>query len=828
MSGIPNERTAADDKLESLQHILAYNERTVGNRGTVLSRTEKSEMRNRHGFCLECIGKPIQLYDVKKSRLNPLWVSKKPRDVQRECAGGVCFVCHPDQDPRRRRSRNRMPPRSDFRGEREQSGDASATSASSSSGAMGTAATPDDSNGRRNVADNNSVPIIDAQVHPVSPGTLSTLSSQADRRGHIRPDHRATETQRSTSDGSQTGHLHESPHSGSPRRSKTKWAGVYVPPVMHESFGESDRQEVSLEFDDSRNPLPLSMHEEGLMENGERSIPMLNDFSQEACTKFNRFSDHPTDPTPIDASPPGAMTTDDDSFSGQPLLPDRPKQIDTDGANDRKPALPAHTDSSTESISKAEAEDVIHRIEIFVNEMKGSDSSDLLVESLLGAMRGYIASSTVQVHCLGVLASICKEAPANRFAILDAGGVEDVLCSMKTHPKDIHLQESACNAIPSICGNPSVPDDSASAGVCPVRAAFASAGVCKLLLTCLQTFVDTESVAGAVIRAMRALSTDPQSRDGFQCIQTSKYVAMAMTVHRSCISIQRDGCAFLTNVAVNIKLQMVTTVPKEELDTIVQAMAHHRTESSVIRGACFALKNYTHEEANCRTLHSCDLVYDMIDLAAQLHNYPDCVTDAANTHERLQLSLIMDESLEDTVCTELRETVDAKFHTHQAVISILNFMEEYDWSARVTLLCLELCHELTARRSSEAKIQDIFGDDDIRGIIRCGSRHTKTSIVREFFEFLASITASNKLRTKDQLNVEVCRLVIRNIKDADSDATLIESGLKTLLHLLEADEVRIKLKSKAPLLVGVISKHPNSDEVQSLGTILVSRLEAQR
>eukprot|EP00980_Cylindrotheca_fusiformis_P029816 scaffold23891_cov132-Cylindrotheca_fusiformis.AAC.11 len=81
------------------QQRLAYNEMTVSSDGRVVTDAEKRLEREKLGYCTSCRGMPILLYQVKKNRLNPFWVSKEARAVAGECAGGICFVCHPHKDP---------------------------------------------------------------------------------------------------------------------------------------------------------------------------------------------------------------------------------------------------------------------------------------------------------------------------------------------------------------------------------------------------------------------------------------------------------------------------------------------------------------------------------------------------------------------------------------------------------------------------------------------------------------------------------------------------------------------------------------------------------
>jgi hypothetical protein len=83
----------------TLQDKLSYNELTLEDSGSILIDSQKRKLRQKYGYCLECEGLPILLFKKKKNIFNPFMIRKEPQAVAGECAGGVCLVCHPDQDP---------------------------------------------------------------------------------------------------------------------------------------------------------------------------------------------------------------------------------------------------------------------------------------------------------------------------------------------------------------------------------------------------------------------------------------------------------------------------------------------------------------------------------------------------------------------------------------------------------------------------------------------------------------------------------------------------------------------------------------------------------
>lgn len=82
---------SSNDRLDAMK--LSYTEMTVGPSGCIMTRELKLEWRNKLGYCPTCPGRPVLLFNLKRSRLNPLWQSRVPRTVAGECEQGVCLPC---------------------------------------------------------------------------------------------------------------------------------------------------------------------------------------------------------------------------------------------------------------------------------------------------------------------------------------------------------------------------------------------------------------------------------------------------------------------------------------------------------------------------------------------------------------------------------------------------------------------------------------------------------------------------------------------------------------------------------------------------------------
>lgn len=84
---------------------LSYAVGTVDAIGSVMSKDQKLILRQRQGYCTTCTGVPILLFDIRKSRLNPLWTTKKSRTVDGECSDGKCLRCIAERELMRRLGR---------------------------------------------------------------------------------------------------------------------------------------------------------------------------------------------------------------------------------------------------------------------------------------------------------------------------------------------------------------------------------------------------------------------------------------------------------------------------------------------------------------------------------------------------------------------------------------------------------------------------------------------------------------------------------------------------------------------------------------------------
>ena len=80
---------------------LSYNNMLMRNDGGVMSHEHIKEIRERQGYCLTCPNEPTQLFEIKKSKINPLFRAKEAIDAIHESYNGICLKCNPHMDPHR-------------------------------------------------------------------------------------------------------------------------------------------------------------------------------------------------------------------------------------------------------------------------------------------------------------------------------------------------------------------------------------------------------------------------------------------------------------------------------------------------------------------------------------------------------------------------------------------------------------------------------------------------------------------------------------------------------------------------------------------------------
>lgn len=468
-------------------------------------------------------------------------------------------------------------------------------------------------------------------------------------------------------------------------------------------------------------------------------------------------------------------------------------------------------------LSEREVRNVTEGIDSLVRDMGASGSPDFLAEVILGAMREHPTVSAVQTHCLRLVWERSKDNDAVKEAVMKASAPSDITRALSNHSKVASVQEKGFGVIWSLAAS------------AQNRIPLVRAGVCQHVVTGLQHFIATESLVTAAIGAMRALSPEVEARHQFENLEASKIVVEAMVVNRMCAPIQRDSCAFLSNCAVNVEEQLVSVAPVEELDAIVQAIAHHRYDASVLEGACFALKNYTHEAKNCRSLRQCKDVEELLSYVANFVQDPHCSEDAGDIIERMQLSRTMDESFEDQAYMTLLHIMDSQVNYSQSPRTIMDFIRNNDWSPRLVASGLQAFRRIVneAKSNSQIQIQSLFDNNMHDEIMKyCRKFDRNENVCEESCLLLASLVSFESHQC-DLVDAGACHVLLRSLECGKSNEMLVEMALGCLHALCTHIMCRCQILEKMESITGAVTAHATNESIQVTGAALMSILDSQ-
>jgi hypothetical protein len=784
------------------QQRLAYNEMTVTADGRVLTNSHKRSEREKLGYCQECQGMPILLYHVKKSRMNPLWVTKEPRAVAGECARGICFVCYPDKDPANKgksRYSNLMSPVS-------QQGRRSATAI-----AIGQRPLPSvPTTAHRRDSAPPSSPVVSsrsrASPRPLTspsprPMTLPIPSPGPARSGFVTPGTGSSNNSR----GSQ----HRTGSHSS--RERDPLAHIPAPPIQAHIPAPPIQAHIPAP--------PIQAHIPAPPIQAHIPAPPIQDTS-------------PAPEAADDDLPPARPSTDDPfprqesngSSNQRPRsdsLLSRESSVSSRRPSNDVSAAETTTSASTtdrasraqEAVPEQDADAIISEVDSLVTALMEADgTAEILAQSLLGTMREHKSSEEVLIYCLTTIWESCKGNEDNKHQIMRLNGPEDIINAMKTFQNSPKLQEVGCGAIWAL---------SISA---EHRVNFIRLGACSIIMASIEKFMDIEDVLRPAVGAVRTLSPEQEARELLRVAEGSKFVALAMTTHPFSDSIQRDGCAFLSNSAVDIEKQFVHVVPQSELEAVVQAMENHKDDVSVMAGACFALKNYTFEENNCRRLRRIKSSGALLKYAAVLEASPECMQDAGDILESMEIAKSLDDSIEDQACMSILSTVESQIRCPDAPNTILEFMKENDWSPRLVATGFQMFRRIIVEETSHR--DRLFDKGMIQQIVQfANSLMEEEFVCQEACSLFASL-ATEERRRSALTGAGVCDIIFHSLK-SEKNVSLITSCLEALelLTSTNAGDCQSLARAHKGLIRGVVEANGTNEVIMMSGIGILSLVE---
>lgn len=227
-------------------------------------------------------------------------------------------------------------------------------------------------------------------------------------------------------------------------------------------------------------------------------------------------------------------------------------------------------------------------------------------------------------------------------------------------------------------------------------------------------FGDEKMVCGA-FAALRVLTMDSEARKALLRLFLWKKIVEAMQCNISNAAVQCDGCAVLSNLAVDAVNTKVDAVDQSVIDVIHEAMKEHKNDESVVSGACFAFKNFTYEASNLRAMSRTEGLLD--DLQAVLDRF-DSIFEAHETLDSLYMALAEDASLEESIVATLKTEIQSQ-QGPETIVHLLDTLKMYSWSREVVAQCLAMLKSLSLSSDAhKAKLLESISLDQLRVCVK--------------------------------------------------------------------------------------------------------------
>lgn len=264
---------------------------------------------------------------------------------------------------------------------------------------------------------------------------------------------------------------------------------------------------------------------------------------------------------------------------------------------------------------------------------------------------------------------------------------------MKNHRHNLKVQQAGLNLLADWAED----DD--------LRLDLIRHGLCDHVAPLLSMHVGDAIAVQDVVGMLRLVTLEQEGRVLCHRVNASQLVVQGMQCHPTQGRIQTDGCAVLSNLALDlVDLKSVVVVSSAVLDAVVAALVEQvalfqsgrgDVDWAVVKSACFTIKNFLYREENRRALASRDDLLQGLETVVQ--KKPRGSKDAVVVFEKLQLSRVQDESLQAQVLEALQMLWYKP--VPEAVDEILSVWKEHAWSARILI-------------SSIHQIQDLISSQD--------------------------------------------------------------------------------------------------------------------
>jgi hypothetical protein len=723
--------------MESLSHQLSYSEMVLDKSGSIVGRDEKESQRKQLGYCLSCQDDPVLLIEINRSRMNPMWSTKKPRTADGECLNGKCLRCHPTLASRRSTR---------LAGRQALISIPSLRSVCSSESQCSSGSNEGDGFSRSNHSSQSlrSAESAPAFRNPNRPPLRTAHSSDGFERLSAGPRRTISNARNGTS-------IRSTPSRAfSDNRALRSLSIERAPVPPHEPQARniatlsavsqvSGPAALSLVATPNMTAVqPSQLYRAPLARcNSDMPDVVAGTSQRRRSLEFSRDSEEDVVLTAecrrvesIELAPSAPEGTKLD------VMDNVPQSVNFKDVYDEEKTCEGEADPFSESfalmtpspsLSRSsrgatsfeinEEDRIVKELKELIGSVGGDENVGIVTEILGSSLDVNQTHEKVQLYCLNVMEKVFQGVATDSSAL-----VSKIVRAMKTFTTAIEMQKHGCRVICTLA---------ATLDNC---VALDQGGACNSVTEALSKHIGDAALVEDAIAALRALSISNDAKRSLEQLGVSQRVAEAMQCNLTFAGIQRDGCALLSNMAVDGEKRKVFAVDFNVVEAVVAALKAHSSEISVVQSASFALKNFLYEESNWRTLRKVDCVFGVLEHIAS-HS-----EDCSYVLEQIQLSRAEDDSLEEVAYESLLALTEACGDQPGVVDDVIGITQEFNWSVKMTAACMEALVSLAGRSKQHRQaIESSSTFSDISGIVeRNGGDLRVQQAVRSLVDILKS------------------------------------------------------------------------------------------
>eukprot|EP00548_Thalassiothrix_antarctica_P000034 CAMPEP_0194139412 /NCGR_PEP_ID=MMETSP0152-20130528/9046_1 /TAXON_ID=1049557 /ORGANISM="Thalassiothrix antarctica, Strain L6-D1" /LENGTH=548 /DNA_ID=CAMNT_0038837213 /DNA_START=156 /DNA_END=1802 /DNA_ORIENTATION=- len=390
----------------------------------------------------------------------------------------------------------------------------------------------------------------------------------------------------------------------------------------------------------------------------------------------------------------------------------------------------------------------LEKIRSVVEDLSNAGDSDNTTNTLVQIIKEHSENIEIFEFCIHKIQDLCKGSEDYRNSMLSTGALNDILQATKTHFKNAVIQELVCNTIRSLCNTPES------------RIMLSRSGALAYIINVFVEHIDNEDVVSAGLCCLRKFSPNSEAREPISVLSGIDYVCKAMKLHSNVTNIQQDGCAILTNCAIDVEKQQVTLASDVEVEAITNAMFNHQNNPSVVSQVCFSITSFNHEERNVRRIRQVDGILELLVKITQYCEDSRVKEDAIGILDIFETSESNDYYLENQVLDSISQILVEDYRTmpDEKMRQVIGLMDDYEWSSKVFVAILQSLNKLCQQYPIQKEI--VIRDQVVKNIItRMKKCADFAPIQSNGFELLGEIMKDDDSLRSMVLDMDGCEAV---------------------------------------------------------------------